>query len=109
MVHQGFSSLCSNFERMIKLAWALIVKGTDGEAELLRRCLATVAPHVDKVFITLTQENARVREVAKAFNAVVSDFEWSDDFAAARNFSFSQVPKEYTHIGWCDTDDTTNR
>lgn len=36
---------------------------------------------------------------------VISDFEWIKDFSAARNFNFSQISKEYTHILWCDADD----
>ncbi len=89
----------------MKVALCLIVKGTDQEAEKLSRCLEYCVGYVDKIFITLTQENAKVREVAKFFNAEVSFFEWVNDFAKARNFNFSQVPKEYTHIFWLDADD----
>ena len=94
----------------IKLALALIVKGTDAEAELLDRCLENVSPYVDGIFITSTYKkgeipNQRVREVAEAYDAEVSTFEWINDFGAARNFNFSQVPKEFDYILWCDADD----
>lgn len=114
---------------MIKVALALIVKGDAEEAEALSRCLENTIHHVDKVFITITHEkgdtrNEDVDNVCKSFNepdytekngkikydwepnkVVISDFEWVHDFATARNFNFSQVPEEYTHILWCDADD----
>lgn len=89
----------------VKLALAMIVKGSDDEADSLARCLGFVSFHVDGIFLTITQPNAEVERVAKEFGANVSHFEWCDDFAAARNFNFSQVPKEYTHILWLDADD----
>ena len=90
---------------MNKLALCLIVKGSDAEALLLRRCLGFVAPYVDKIFITITQPNEKVEEVCKEFNAEVSSFTWVNDFAKARNFNFSQVPKEYEFVFWLDADD----
>lgn len=95
---------------MIKLALALIVKGTDEEAALLDRCLASVAPHMNGVFITITHKkgeklNQKVEEVAKKYNAITSSFEWVNDFSAARNFNFEQVPKDYDYIMWTDADD----
>lgn len=89
----------------MKLALAMIVKGTDEEAALLDRCLESLAPHVDGIFITRTQPNEAVGQVAKRYKATLSDFEWCSDFSAARNFNFSQVPAEYTHILWTDADD----
>lgn len=94
----------------MKIALAIIVKGTDSEALLLNRCLENAAPYVDGIFVTRTtapgqQKNAAVANVARNYNAHLSDFEWIDDFAAARNFNFSQVPKDYDYILWCDADD----
>lgn len=90
----------------VKIALCIIVKGTDGEAELLNRALKESQPHVDGVFITLTQENKNVRKVADSFyDTHVSFYKWDHNFANARNYNFQQVPKEYTHILWMDTDD----
>lgn len=94
----------------MKIALALIVRGTDTEALLLNKCLESIAPYVDGIFITRThlkgeQVNKAVGNVATSYNAHLSDFEWVDDFAAARNYNFSQVPKEYDWIMWCDADD----
>lgn len=94
----------------MKIALAMIVKGDDTEAVLLLRCLETLAPYVDGIFITRTHKkgkklNESVSRVTAQFGGVLSDFEWSNDFAAARNFNFSQVPKEFDYIMWSDADD----
>jgi tetratricopeptide (TPR) repeat protein len=88
----------------MKLALAMIIKGDSGE--LLARCLDSVRPYVDDIYITTTQvKDGDGAKVAKQFGAHVSHFQWVDDFAAARNFNFSQVPKEYEYIMWLDDDD----
>lgn len=94
----------------VKVALAMIVKGSDDEAELLNRCLDSMAPYVDAIYITRTQKkrekkNSAIGNVAIKYGAVLSDFEWIDDFAVARTFNFSQVPKEYDWIIWSDADD----
>lgn len=92
-----------------KIALALIVKGADNEADPLARCLANISPHVDGIFVTITRNEgcdpSRVEGVANMYNANISWFDWVNDFAAARNYNFAQVPKEYTHILWADADD----
>lgn len=88
-----------------KLALAMIVKGSDQEAIVLDRCLKNVSPNVDAIYITITQKNKKVEEVCKKYKAVISHFEWCNDFAKARNYNFSQVPKEYNYILWLDADD----
>lgn len=92
------------------LALAMIVKGTDEEAELLERCLASLKPYVDGIFITRTHKksekpNAEVARVTQQFGGILSDFEWCNDFAAARNFNFAQVPKDFDYVMWSDADD----
>lgn len=94
----------------MKIALAMIVKGTNEEAKMLNRCLANMAEHVDKVFITATynselSETNEVVKVALAFGAEVSYYKWTHNFADARNFNFSQVPKDYDYIIWSDADD----
>jgi len=104
----------------MKIALALIVKGTAEEAKLLDRCLNNMAPYVDGIFITSTYKRQKdwdnnvsilqkqckeIEEVCKKYDANVSYFEWVNDFSKARNFNFSQVPKEYEYIMWSDADD----
>lgn len=101
----------------MRIALALIVKGTPQEAELLSRCLTSVASSkvINGLFITRTHKKGEEPESAIAsvldlyrgdFDDVqLSDFDWINDFSAARNFNFSQVPKDYDYILWCDADD----
>jgi tetratricopeptide (TPR) repeat protein len=88
-----------------RVALAMIVRGHDDEAEPLKRCLTSVAPFVDGLFITITQPNERVKKVAEFFGAKTFQFDWCKDFAKARNFSFAQVPKDFDYIMWADSDD----
>lgn len=93
-----------------KIALAMIVKGDDEEARMLKRCLKNISPYVDGIFITSThlkyeEPNESVARVCDRFGARLSHFEWVNDFAKARNFNFSQVPKDYDYIIWCDADD----
>lgn len=95
----------------MKIALCLIVKGTNEEADLLDRCLTSMSPlKADGIFVTRTHKkgeepNDAVALVAKQHNAHLSDFEWINDFAAARNFNFSQVPSDFDYIIWSDADD----
>ncbi len=87
----------------VKLALAMIVK--PGEADYLKRALDYTAKYVDGVFITITGEDKEMEAICKKHSAFVSHFTWVHDFSKARNFNFKQVPKEYTHIFWMDSDD----
>lgn len=94
----------------MKLALALIIKGDDKEAIVFARLLSNLSKYVDRIFVTIThkkdeQINEKVKQVAESFGAEISTFEWVKNFAKARNFSFSQVPKDYDYIMWADADD----
>lgn len=94
----------------MKIALAIICKGTDEEAKLLDRCLGNVSPYVDGIFVTATYpnnqiENSNITKTIRKYNGNYSEFVWVNDFSKARNFNFSQVPKEYDYILWCDSDD----
>lgn len=94
----------------MKIALAMIVKGSPDEAEVLGRCLLNMNGYVDGIFITATykksvKETEEVVAMAEKFGATVSTFEWQYDFSKARNFNFSQVPKTFDYIMWSDADD----
>ncbi len=73
------------------------------EEDVLERCLSSVADLVDEIIIVDTGSQDRTREIARKFTDHVLEFPWVDDFAAARNFSFSQATCEYSM--WLDADD----
>ena len=94
----------------LKLALCLIVKNDKEESEMLRQCLQLSSQFVNKTFITITHKKDEkpcneMLSVCNDFGCVVSEFEWINNFAKARNFNFSQVPKEYEYILWLDADD----
>jgi tetratricopeptide (TPR) repeat protein len=85
------------------ISLALICSPNDEEAAKLDRCLSSVGKHVDEVCVTITGDNQTVGKVCKRHNAKVSHFKWANDFAAARNYNFSQCTGDW--ILWLDADD----
>lgn len=82
------------------ISLAMIVK--DEEA-VLERCLKSIKDYVDEIIIVDTGSTDNTVEIAKKYATKVFYFEWIDDFAAARNFSFSKCTEDF--ILWVDGDD----
>ncbi|GAA0733586.1 glycosyltransferase family 2 protein [Clostridium oceanicum] len=85
---------------MITISLCMIVKD---EELTLERCLNCAKDLVDEIIIVDTGSKDKTVEIAKKFTDKVYYFEWIQDFAAARNYSFSKATKEY--ILWLDADD----
>lgn len=85
---------------MITLSLCMIVKN---EEDTLGRCLDSVRAAVDEMIVVDTGSDDDTVAVAVSKGAKVYSFTWCDDFAAARNFSFSKASCEY--IMWLDADD----
>ena len=92
----------------MKIAFAAICKPTDEEAKFLDKCLASVKDYVDALYITQAgpEKNEAVSKVIEKYGGVESLYLWTNNFAAARNYNFSQVPKDFDYIFWLDADDT---
>ena len=88
----------------VTLSLAIIVKD---DAKGLDRCLNSVKDVLDEIIIVDTGSTDNTKEVAYKYTDKVYDFEWIDDFAAARNFSFSKCTKDY--ILWLDSDDEVKK
>ena len=84
----------------MKISLTMIVR--DEEAAL-PRCLESAAGLFDEIVIVDTGSRDRTREEALKFTRNVFDFEWADDFSAARNFAISKASGDY--IMWLDADD----
>lgn len=82
------------------LGLAMIVKD---EEKTLGKCLESVKGLFDEIVIADTGSQDKTKEIAASFGAKVVEFEWIDDFAAARNFAFSNVTS--TFVMWLDADD----
>lgn len=85
---------------MISISLCMIVKN---EEDVIGRCLDCVKDIVDEIVIVDTGSTDKTKEIVSMYTDKVYDFEWIDDFAAARNYSFSKASKDY--IFWIDADE----
>ncbi len=85
---------------MITISLCMIVRD---EEDVIGRCLESVSGLVDEIIIVDTGSSDHTKEIVKNYTDRIVDFQWVDDFAAARNFSFQQATKDY--ILWLDADD----
>ena len=73
------------------------------EEAVLERCLKTAVQFADELIVVDTGSVDKSREIACRYTDRVYDYTWQDDFAAARNFSYSKASGDY--IMWLDADD----
>lgn len=79
---------------MITVSLCMIVKN---EAPVLARCLDSVADLMDEIIIVDTGSTDETKEIASKYTDKIYDFAWTDDFSAARNFSFSKASMDYIY------------
>lgn len=84
----------------MKISLCMIVKD---EEETLARCLESAKTLADEIVIVDTGSKDGTVEIAKTYTERVFFFAWEDDFAKARNFSFSRASGDY--LLWLDADD----
>ena len=73
------------------------------EEEMLPRCLAAVAPAVDEIIIVDTGSQDRTIEIAREFDAMIIEREWTGSFSDARNASFDAATGDW--IIYLDADE----
>lgn len=73
----------------------MIVKN---ESRSLEKCLSLVKKLVDDIYITDTGSTDKTIEIAQKFHAHISNFEWCNNFAAARNYALKQSPCDWNLI-----------
>lgn len=84
---------------MITISLCMIVKN---EEAVLARCLDTVADLVEEIVIVDTGSTDATKTIAAKYTDKIYDFEWIDDFSAARNFAFSKATQEYIYTADAD-------
>lgn len=73
------------------------------EEQTLARCLDCVRTFADEIIIVDTGSVDNTVSIARSYTDKVAFFKWSDDFAAARNYSFSLASCDL--VMWLDADD----
>lgn len=85
----------------MKLSLCMIVKN---EEATLPKSLSSVKNVVDEMVVLDTGSTDRTPEIAKKFGAQVHDFEWCNDFSAARNEALKYVTGDWILV--LDADET---
>ncbi len=80
---------------MTTIGLVMIVKN---ESRSLEKCLSLAEKLVDGIYITDTGSTDHTIEIARKFNAHISEYEWCNDFAAARNYALEQSPCDWNLI-----------
>ena len=77
---------------------------TKNEKEKLEKCLKSFMCTGYDIVVVDTGSTDGTREMVKNYTPYLYDFEWVNDFSAARNFAISKVKSEY--IIMADSDET---
>jgi Glycosyl transferase family 2/Tetratricopeptide repeat len=73
------------------------------EEAFLPACLESVGPVVDEIVVVDTGSTDRSRDIARQFGARLIDFQWIDDFSAARNVAIEHA--RYDWMLYIDADE----
>ncbi len=72
------------------------------EEQNIRRCLDSVKDFDCEIVIVDTGSTDATKEIALQYTSKVFDFEWINDFSAARNFSISKASYDWILVLDCD-------
>lgn len=86
---------------MITVSVCMIVKNEEVNLPL---CLAHLKDIATEIIVVDTGSSDRTIEVAESLGAKVYNFEWTDNFSDARNYSFSKASCDYIYAA--DADET---
>ena len=84
---------------MPTISVCMIVKNEEARLRQCLDCLTTIA---DEIIIVDTGSTDSTKDIAKEYGAKVYDFQWCDDFSAARNFAFSKATCDYIYSADAD-------
>ncbi|GGI16509.1 glycosyltransferase family 2 protein [Gottfriedia solisilvae] len=90
---------------MSKISLVMIVKN---EEEYLGRCLNSIYSHVDEIIIVDTGSSDKTINIAESYGANVYHYEWTNDFAQARNYALEKSSSEWNIVLDADEYITSN-
>ncbi|MBR5760954.1 MAG: glycosyltransferase family 2 protein, partial [Lachnospiraceae bacterium] len=79
---------------MITISACMIVKN---EEKVLARCLDSLKGIWDELIIVDTGSTDKTKEIVARYTDKIYDFEWIDDFSAARNFAMEKATCDYIY------------
>ena len=85
----------------MNLSVCMIVRDNE---HMIRECLESIRPWVDEMIVVDTGSKDATPQIAESLGAKLFQFEWIDDFSAARNVSLEQASGKW--LFWMDSDDT---
>ena len=88
---------------MATISICMIVKN---EEAVLSRCLESLKGLAEEIVIVDTGSIDNTKKIASAYTQKIYDFEWIEDFSAARNFAFSKCTQQYIYTA--DADEMLN-
>lgn len=77
----------------------MIVKN---EEKVLDRCLNSIKDLMDEIIIIDTGSTDSTLEIASKYTSNIYSYQWKDDFADARNLSFSKATMDYIYMADAD-------
>lgn len=88
----------------VTVAAAILVKN---EERCIERCINSVLPAVDEIVVIDTGSTDNTINIVRRFPSVkIVEFEWIDDFAAARNAGLKHISSDW--VLWIDADEYLN-
>ncbi|MCM1173596.1 MAG: glycosyltransferase [Blautia sp.] len=84
---------------MIPISVCIIARN---EEKNIEKCLAPLMPYHFEIIVVDTGSTDRTKEIARKYTDLIYDFEWVNDFSAARNFSLKKASHNYVLILDCD-------
>ena len=72
------------------------------EEKYIEQCLRHLMPFGMEIVVVDTGSNDRTKEIALKYTDKVYDFEWINDFSAARNFASSKAKNNWILVVDCD-------
>ncbi|MFI3177340.1 MAG: glycosyltransferase [Eubacteriales bacterium] len=84
---------------MLPISICIIAKN---EEERIEQCLNSLKPYDFEIILVDTGSTDRTVEIGKRYTNHIYDFNWINDFSAARNFSISKASNDWILVLDCD-------